>query len=221
MWTIAHEAGHAMNSYYVNGVQPYTYSSVPIFNAEIASTTNEMLVLRYLLNNAKDDTARLYYLNQMAESIRGTFFTQVMYAEFEKQIHDRVEQGDALSVESLGNIWAEVVTKYYGPDFVLDDVGKVNWARIPHFFYNFYVYQYATGLAASNQFAKDIADNEPGVVDKYLIFLKGGSSEYPVELLKASGVDMNSSAPVDNLLKDFTSIVSQMQEILKKQGKIK
>ncbi len=221
MLTIAHEMGHALNSLYTNKNQPYIYSNVSTFNAEIASTTNEMLVLRYLLDNAKDDPARLYYLNQIAESIRGTFFAQVMYAEFEKAIHERVEKGEALSVDSLNEMWKATVVKYYGDDFLMDDAGQLVWARIPHFYYNFYVYQYATGIAASNQFVKNIKDNKPGAADKYLAFLKAGSSGYPVDLLKASGVDMTSNAPVDNLLADFSDTINKMEELLKKEGKIK
>ncbi len=219
--TIAHEMGHAINSDYTNETQAYINSNIPIFTAEIASTTNELLVLNYLLDKAKDDDARLYYLNQMAENIRGTFFAQVMYADFEKQIHDRVENGDALSVDSLNQLWSDVVTKYYGADFEMDDQAKLVWARIPHFYYNFYVYQYATGLAASNQFVKNILDNKDGAVEKYLTFLKAGSSDFPVSVLKASGIDMTSSTPVDNLIADFGKVITQMQDILKKQGKIK
>lgn len=221
MLTIAHEMGHALNALYTNRAQPYFYSNTPIFNAEIASTANELLVMHHLLDDAKDDEARLYYLNQIAESIRGTFFAQVMYAEFEKAIHERVEKGEALSVESLSEMWAATVTKYYGPDFEMDESARLVWARIPHFYYNFYVYQYATGIAASNQFVKNIKDDKDGAVEKYLEFLKAGSSAYPVEVLKASGVDMMASAPVDNLLSDFGDVVDQMEEILKKTGKIK
>jgi len=217
---IAHEMGHAMNSYYSKS-QAYTYSNTPIFTAEVASTTNEMLTLRYLLANAKDDNEKLYYLDKMAESVRGTFFTQVMYAEFEKAIHERVEKGEALSADSLNKLWGEQLVKFYGPDFELDELAKVGWSRVPHLYYNFYVYQYATGLAASNQFVANIDAKKPGAVDSYLAFLGAGSSDYPVNMLKTAGVDMNSSEPVDNLLKDFSSILDQMEQILIKQGKIK
>jgi oligoendopeptidase F len=219
--TLAHEMGHAMNSYYSNKAQPYYYSDIPTFNAEIASTTNETLLLKTMLANAKDDNEKLYFLNEMAENIRRTFFAQVMYADFEKQIHQRVDGGDALSVDSLNKMWGDTMKRYYGPDFELDDIAKVGWARVPHFYLNFYVYQYATGIAASNQFVKNISENKEGAVDKYITFLSSGSMDYPVALLKTAGVDMLSPAPVDNLLTDFGKIVGQMEELLKKQGKIK
>jgi oligoendopeptidase F len=157
----------------------------------------------------------------MAENIRGTFFVQVMFADFEKQIHARIENGDALSVDSLNEMWANMLTKYYGSDFQVDEIAKVGWARIPHFYRDFYVYQYATGLAASNQFVKNITENKAGATEKYLTFLSAGSYDYPINILKEAGVDMLSPAPVDNLISDFGSIVNQMEELLKKQGKIK
>ena len=219
--TLAHEMGHSLNSYYTNKNQSYIYSNTPIFTAEIASTTNEMLVLQYMQKNAKNDAEKLYFLNQLAENIRGTFFVQVMFADFEKQIHARVENGDALSVDSLNQIWGEIMTKYYGPDYEVDDLAKIGWARIPHFYRNFYVYQYATGIAASNQFVKNITEDKPGAKEKYLTFLSAGSVDYPINVLKEAGVDMLSPAPVDNLISDFGKIVNQMEELLKKQGKIK
>ena len=221
MLTLAHEMGHALNADYTNNTQAYVNSENPTFLAEVASTTNEMLTLRHMLDRAKDDDEKLYYLNQMAETIRGTFFTQVMYAEFEQQIHERVEKGDALSVDSVNEMWSNLLVKYLGPDYELDELARVGWARIPHFYYNFYVYQYATGIAAANQFVKDILENGQGAADAYLNFLGAGSSDYSVDLLKQAGVDMTAGAPVDNLLADFGRIVSQMEEILRRQGKIK
>jgi len=215
MLTLAHEMGHALNSAYSNKAQAYVNSNNPTFLAEIASTSNEMPTLRYMLDQAKDDTEKLYYLNQMAETIRGTFFTQVMYAEFEQQIHERVDQGDALSVDSLNEMWGDLLVKYLGPDYERDELARVGWARVPHFYYNFYVYQYATGIAAANQFVTNILTGKDGAVEAYLTFLKAGSSDYPVELLKQAGVDVNTRAPVDNLLADFGQIISQMEEILR------
>ena len=134
MLTLSHEMGHAMNAYYANRTQPYIKSGTPTFNAEVASTANEMLVLRYLIQNAKSDEEKLYYLDRLAENIRGTFFAQVMYAEFEQQIHERVEKGNALSVDSLNEMWGKILVKYYGDDFELIDNAKLGWSRIPHFY---------------------------------------------------------------------------------------
>jgi oligoendopeptidase F len=219
--TLAHEMGHAMNSYYVNKAQNYYNSNTPIFNAEVASTTNELIVLRYMVDNAKTDEEKLFYLNQLAETIRGTFFTQVMYAEFEMQIHERIERGDGLSVDSLNQMWGDILTKFYGPDFELTDEAKLGWSRIPHFYYDFYVYQYATGIAAADQFATDLSANKTGTTENYMTFLKAGSSAYPVDVLKSAGVDMLSSTPTDTLLADFDKTVTEMQDLLVKMGKVK
>lgn len=218
--TLGHEMGHAMNSYYVNQTQGYYNSNTPIFNAEVASTTNELIILRYMVDNAKTDEEKLFYLNQLAETIRGTFFTQVMYAEFEMQIHERIEGGDGLSVETLNQLWGDILTKYYGEDFELTEEAKLGWSRIPHFYYNFYVYQYATGIAAADQFATDLSAGKSGAAEKYLTFLKAGSSDYPVDVLKAAGVDMLSAKPTATLMADFAATVTEMNDLLVKMGKI-
>lgn len=218
--TLGHEMGHAMNSYYVNKNQGYYDSNTPTFNAEVASTTNELIVLRYMVDNAKTDEEKLFYLNQLAEDLRGTFFTQVMYGEFEMQIHERIEGGDGLSVDSLNQMWGDLLTKYYGEDFELTEEAKVGWSRIPHFYYNFYVYQYATGIAAADQFATDLSAGKAGATEKYLTFLQAGSSDYPVDVLKTAGVDMLSSRPTDTLLADFDKTVTEMNDLLVKMGKI-
>lgn len=221
MLTLGHEMGHAMNAYYTNQTQAYINSSTPTFNAEVASTTNEMLVLRYLIQNAKSDEEKLYYLDRLAEDIRGTFFAQVMYAEFEQQIHERVENGNALSVDSLNEMWGNILGKYYGSDFELTDDAKLGWSRIPHFYMNFYVYQYATGIAAADQFSADLSAAKAGAVDKYLAYLKAGGSDYPVTVLNNAGVDMLSGKPINTLLTDFSSTVDAMEKLLVKMGKIK
>jgi oligoendopeptidase F len=219
--TLGHEMGHAMNYNYVNKAQGYYNSNTPIFNAEVASTTNELIILRYMVDHAKTDQEKLFYLDQLAEDIRGTFFTQVMYAEFELQIHERIEQGDALSVDSLNQMWGDVLAKYYGPDYEVTEQAKLGWSRIPHFYYDFYVYQYATGIAAADQFATDLSAGTPGATDKYLTFLKAGGSDYPVKVLQAADVDMLSSKPTDTLLADFDKTVTQMEDLLVKMGKLK
>jgi len=218
MLTLAHEMGHALNSHYTNTAQKYVNSQTPIFTAEVASTMNENLMLEYLIQNAKNDDEKLYFLDKLIENIRGTVYTQVMYSEFEQTIHDRVEKGEALSYESLSTIWKELLEKYYGPDFVVDELASRGWSRIPHFYMNFYVYKYATSLSASNELLNNIIAGKPEAIGNYLNFLKAGSSDYPIEVLKAAGVDMLSTRPIDNLLTKFGKLVSEMEATFKKKG---
>ncbi|WP_238918888.1 oligoendopeptidase F [Clostridium sp. YIM B02555] len=221
--TTAHEFGHAMNAYYTNKTQKYVNSEQPIFTAEVASTANELMMLRYLINNAKTDDEKLYYINTLAEDIRGTVYTQTMYAEFEKMIHERVEKGEGISADSLSSMWKDLMVKYYGDDFQDDELANLWWARIPHFYMNFYVYKYATSMAASNQLVKNMTEgtdaSEAEGVKKYRNFLTSGSSDYPIETLKKAGVDVTTSESVDNLLKEFDQLVDQMDQILSKQQK--
>ncbi|MEZ0536630.1 oligoendopeptidase F [Caldicellulosiruptoraceae bacterium PP1] len=218
MLTVAHELGHAMNAFYTNKTQKYINSNVPIFTAEVASTTNEFLMLNYMIKNAKSDDEKLYLLNSLIENIRGTVYTQVMYAEFEKTIHERVEKGEALSAETLNNIWKDLMVKYYGQNFEVDPLAPLWWSRIPHFYMNFYVYKYATSMAAANEIVKNL--NNQKNIDKYIEFLKAGSSDYPINVLKKAGVDMTSTKPVDNLLQYFGQLVDEMEKILSKEGKL-
>jgi len=219
---MAHELGHAVNAYESNSTQSYVNSGVPIFNAEVASTCNEFLVTDFLIKNANDDNEKLYLINKLIENIRGTFFTQVMYSEFEKSIHDRVEKGEALSADVLNGIWKDLMMKYYGSDFEADEYASLWWSRIPHFYMDFYVYKYATAIAASNQLVNGMVngDDKNREIEKYLEFLKAGSSDYPIETLKKAGVDMTTSQPVDNLINYFDKLVNQMEDILHNQGKI-
>jgi oligoendopeptidase F len=217
---LGHEMGHALNDYYVNKNQGYYYSNTPIFNAEVASTTNELLVLHYMIDHAKTDEEKLFYLDRLAEDIRGTFYSQVMYAEFELQIHEWIEKGQSLSADTLSQMWGNILAKYYGPDFELTEEAKLGWTRIPHFYYDFYVYQYATGIAAANQFYTMITTNTPGNRDKYLTFLKAGNSDYPVKVLQNSGVDMLTDTPVNVLLTDFDKTVTEIDTLLVKMGKV-
>lgn len=221
MLTIAHEMGHAMHSYYSNKTQTYANADAPIFTAEVASTTNELIMTEYLLKNAKNNKEKLYLLNSLIENIRGTVYTQIMYAEFEKLIHEKVEKGEALSVDSLRTMWRELMQKYYGPNFEVDDLVTLWWARIPHFYMNFYVYKYATGMAAAYPLSQSLIKGEKEATEKYLEFLKAGDSDFPVEILKRAGVDMTSTKPVDDLLKLFSDLVDQMEQLLKAEGKIK
>lgn len=222
MMTLAHEMGHAMHSFYSHKNQPYPMAGTPIFIAEVASTANEMLMIRYLIDHSKNTDEKLFYINHLIEMIRGTFFTQVMYSEFERATHDRVEKGEALSAQSLSEIWKGLMLKYYGPDFELDELATLWWSRIPHFYDAFYVYKYATSIAASyalteKMTAKTGADEAR---KRYLDFLAAGSSDYPINVLKNAGVDMSSPAAIESLCKAFNSLVSEMETLLKKEGRI-
>lgn len=219
--TVAHEFGHAMNSYYTNKKQPYVYADTPIYTAEVASTTNEIIMTEYLIDHAKSDEEKLYLLNNYIENIRGTIYTQVMYAEFEKAIHDKVESGEALSADTLCSMWGDLMVKYYGKDFQDDELANLWWARISHFYMNFYVYQYATGISAAYSLSRGILKGDQAKIDAYLDFLASGSSKYPIDTLKAAGVDMTSTQPIDDLLNEFNRLVGEMEDLMVKTGKIK
>lgn len=214
--TLAHEMGHAMNSKYSDAEQNYINASYPIFTAEVASITNELLVMDYLIKNAKDDKEKLFLLNKQIENIRGTMYVQVMFSEFEKTIHEMVEAGEPVSKDTLNNLWLELLKKYFGEAYTMDEMAKIGWSRIPHFYMNFYVYKYATSMAAAYQVVNDITSEKEGSVEKYLEFLAAGGSDYPLDVLKTTGVDMNSSEPVDATLAYFNDLVVEMDGLLKK-----
>lgn len=219
--TVAHEFGHAMNSYYTNKTQPYIYSDTPIYTVEVASTTNEIIMTDYLIAHAASDEEKLYLLNNYIENIRGTIYTQVMYAEFEKAIHEKVENGEALSADTLCGIWGDLMKKYYGEDFEDDELANMWWARISHFYMNFYVYQYATGISAAYSLSRGLESGDSTKIDAYMNFLASGSSQYPLDTLKAAGVDMSTTKPVDDLLTEFNRLVGEMEELMIKTGKMK
>ncbi|MCX7884298.1 MAG: oligoendopeptidase F [Caloramator sp.] len=222
MSTIAHEMGHAMHSVYSGKTQKYINANPPIFTAEVASTANELLLMDYLINNAKTDDEKLYLINKQIDNIRGTIYTQVMFSEFEKQIHEKVAKGEALTAEVLNKMWLDLIKKYNGSSYFVDEAVGINWLRISHFYRQFYVYKYATSMSASYELVKQMKEDKTGNATKrYLEFLSAGGSDYPIEVLKKAGVDMTSPEPVDNLLKYFGSLVDQMENILKKQGKLK
>lgn len=214
MFTLAHEMGHALHSYYSDSSQPYIYAQYKIFVAEVASTVNESLVMNYMLNNTNDQKKKMYLLNYFMEQFRNTVYRQTMFAEFEKIIHERAESGEALTAELLCSIYRDLNIKYYGPDMVVDDYIDMEWARIPHFYSSFYVYKYATGFSAAMSISQQILKEGQPAVDRYLKFLKSGGSDYPIELLKIANVDMSTTAPVDNALKMFGSLLDQMEEYL-------
>ncbi|MBP2076583.1 oligoendopeptidase F [Oceanobacillus polygoni] len=213
-FTLAHELGHSVHSYYTRKTQPFRYGDYSIFVAEVASTTNEALLNDYLLNNLEDEKQKLYILNHFLEGFRGTVFRQTMFAEFEHEIHVRAKAGDALTADKLTEIYYDLNKKYYGEAVVSDEAIGLEWARIPHFYYNYYVYQYATGYSAATALANGILEGKEGAVDRYLDFLKAGSSDYPIEVLKKAGVDMTSKQPILDALDVFEEKLNEMERLL-------
>jgi oligoendopeptidase F len=220
--TIAHEWGHAMHTYLADRAQPYPTSSYPIFIAEIASTLNEALLLDHMLKIAKDDDERLYYLGSALENLRGTFFRQAMFAEFERDVHARVDRGESLTGEKITQIYGRILKDYSGDAqgvMKIDDQYAVEWAYIPHFYNSFYVYQYATSIAASSLFADAILKGEPGARERYLGLLEAGGSDYPYDLVKRAGVDLATAAPYQALVARMNRIMDQIEAILAKRGR--
>ena len=218
--TIAHEWGHAMHTYFSNRNQPFATSGYAIFVAEIASTTNEALLLDYALKTAKNDDERLLYLGSALENLRGTFFRQAMFGEFEQKTHELVDKGEPLSGEALSKIYGELLRRYHGEAqgvVKIDDLYTTEWAYIPHFYNAFYVFQYATSISAGSLFAEDILSGKPGAREKYLKLLSSGGADYPYELVKAAGVDMATRAPYDAVSKRMNKIMDEIEAILAKK----
>ena len=219
--TLAHEWGHAMHSSFANAAQPYPTADYSIFIAEVASTFNEALLLRRSLDEAKGDDERLFLLGSYVENLRGTFFRQTMFAEFELAIHEATERGEALTGARLSSMYGELLRRYHGHDqgvMRIDDAYTVEWAYIPHFYYNFYVYQYATSLAASTQLSRAVLAGDTAARDRYLALLKSGGSRYPYELLKEAGVDLASPAPYRALDAQMTWAIDEIEKIVAKQA---
>ncbi|MHB8125464.1 MAG: oligoendopeptidase F [Desulfitobacteriaceae bacterium] len=214
MFTIAHEMGHALHSYFSNRTQPHIYARYTIFVAEVASTLNEALVMEHLIKTVDDPKVLAYLLNHYLEQFRGTIFRQTMFAEFEREIHSIVEQGGSLTAEILSKCYLDLNTRYYGKDLILDQEIAMEWARIPHFYNAFYVYKYATGFSAATALAKGILDEGAPAVKRYLEFLSSGGSDYPIELLRKAGVDMETPQPVQEALKVFSGLVSRLEQLL-------
>ncbi len=214
VFTLAHEMGHAMHSYYTNKTQPPVYRDYKIFVAEVASTVNENLLLEYLLRDAEGER-RAYLLTRKAEAIRTTFYRQTMFAEFEKEAHAMYADGTALTAENLCTVYGEINKKYYGNVAVCDENITYEWARIPHFYTSFYVYQYATGFAAATRI-KELVINDTGAAEKYIEFLHGGNSYYPLELLRKAGVDLTSSEPAKSVIADLRAAVNELSSLLDK-----
>jgi len=219
--TIAHEWGHALHTVEANGSQPFTTADYPIFVAEIASTFNEALLLKHVLEIAKDDDERLFFLDSALEQLRGTFFRQAMFAEFERTVHAKVDQGETLSGAALTKIYGEILRRYHGEAqgvIKIDDVDTVEWAYIPHFYTSFYVYQYATSIAASSLFADGVLAGEPGARERYLGMLRAGGSDYPYELVKKAGVDLATAAPYNSIAARMDRIMDAIEAILAKRA---
>ncbi len=214
LFTVAHEMGHALHSFYSDREQPYVYAGYKIFVAEVASTVNESLLIDYMLNRTADKKEKLYLLNHYLEEFRGTVYRQTMFAEFEKIIHAKVEAGEALTTETLNETYHELNEAYYGSEVVVDEDIRLEWARIPHFYTNFYVYKYATGFSAATTLSQQILREGEPAVQRYLEFLKGGSSDYPINLLRRAGVDMAKPEPVQEALRVFAKVVDEMEELL-------
>lgn len=214
VFTLTHEAGHSMHSHYSAANQPFEYYNYTIFVAEVASTFNEQLLSRYMMENAKDDRQRAYLVNREIDAIRGTIIRQTMFAEFEKVTHALAEAGEPLTVDRFKQEYRKLLEAYFGPDFVIDDELELECFRIPHFYRAFYVYKYATGLSAAIALSQRVTEGGPAELKDYLSFLKGGCSKYPLELLRDAGVDMASPQPVQTALEHFESLVTQLDELL-------
>lgn len=214
MYTLIHELGHSMHSYFTRTNQPFQYGDYTIFVAEVASTLNEGLLTEYLLKTTTDRALRLAILNHSLEDFRGTLFRQTMFAEFEQQIHSQAEQGVPLTADALSAIYHQLNQKFYGGETVIDELIDIEWGRIPHFYSSFYVYQYSTGISAASALVQRILHEGQPAVDRYLQFLRSGSSDYSIELLKKAGVDMASPEPVRLALQLFESHLSQMEDLL-------
>jgi oligoendopeptidase F len=215
LFTLAHEFGHSVHSYYTRKTQPYAYGSYSIFVAEVASTCNEALLNDYMLKTIDDEQKRLYLLNHYLEGFRGTVFRQTMFAEFEHLIHQKAQNNEALTADSLTKDYYELNKKYFGEeDIDIDEEIGLEWSRIPHFYYNYYVYQYATGFSAATALSKQILEEGQPAVERYIDFLKAGSSDYPIEVLKKAGVDMTSSTPIEEALKVFEEKLIEMEALL-------
>ncbi len=215
LFTLAHEFGHSVHSYYTRKTQPYPYGNYSIFVAEVASTTNESLLNDYLLKTINDEQKRIYLLNHYLEGFRGTVFRQTMFAEFEHLIHQKAQNSEALTADSLTKDYYELNKKYYGvEDMIIDEEIGLEWSRIPHFYYNYYVYQYATGFSAAAALSNGILTEGAPAVERYIDFLKAGSSDYPIEVLKKAGVDMTSNKPILDACKVFDEKLTELEQLL-------
>jgi oligoendopeptidase F len=220
MFTVAHEMGHSMHTWNSNKYQPYTYSGYTLFNAEVASTFNEALLMDYLLKKETDPAKRLYLVNQYIDNIRNTVVTQVMFADFELKMHRAAEAGEPLTADALGQMYLETLASYYGNSVVVDPEYAYTWIRIPHFYRTFYVYKYATSFCASQALSQKVLKGEKGAREAYFGYLRSGSTKYPLELLKDAGVDMSTPAPIEATMRKLGQLVDEMERLLKQTKRI-
>ena len=213
MFTLAHELGHSMHSRLTNASQPYVYSGYDIFVAEVASLVNETLLTNYLLETVEDESFRIHVLDEAIERFRSTLFRQTMFADFEHQIHNVVESGGALIPDTFDEIYGKIKSEFYEP-ISMDKYIQREWMRIPHFYYNYYVYQYATGISAAVSLAQSLIKGDSCQQDRYISFLKSGSSEYPLELLKETGVNMISKEPIEKSISVYEGYLTEMELII-------
>lgn len=214
VFTFAHEMGHNMHSYYTEKNQPYPYANYSIFVAEVASTANEALLLDYLIENADSKEEKLALIENQLNNITTTFYRQTRFAEYEKFVHSKTEDGEALTPQTLSDAYGEMYQKYWGKSMVVDEEEKYTWARIPHFYYNFYVYQYATSYAASQELVAQIKKEGQPAIDRFLSFLKAGSSQYPIDVLKTAGVDMTSPKPILAVVNKMNELLDKMESLI-------
>lgn len=218
VFTLAHELGHSLHSYYTRENQPYPYANYSIFVAEVASTCNEALLTNYLLKETTDRKKKLYLLNHQLEGFRGTVFRQTMFAEFEHMIHEKAANGEPLTPELMTNLYYDLNKRYFGDDMTIDEEIGLEWSRIPHFYYNYYVYQYATGFSAAASLSKQILEEGESAVQRYKEgFLKAGSSNYPIEVLKEAGVDMTTPEPIKQAFEVFESVLNEMEQLFEEE----
>ncbi|HEX2868579.1 MAG TPA: oligoendopeptidase F [Ignavibacteriales bacterium] len=214
VFTLAHEMGHNMHSFYTGETQPYPYADYSIFVAEVASTANEALLLDYLIEHAQSKEEKLALIEKYLTNITATFYRQAGFAEYEQMVHEKIEKGEPLTSDKLSSMYHELTQHYWGPDMTVDEEEDYTWARVPHFYYNFYVYQYATGLAASQALVANIKKEGQKAIDRYMDFLKAGSSDYPINVLKKAGVDMTSPEPVLQTIRKMNELLDEMEKLL-------
>ncbi|HFP8955620.1 TPA: oligoendopeptidase F [Enterococcus faecium] len=214
LFTLVHEMGHSVHSYFTRSNQPYVYGDYSIFLAEIASTTNENILTEYLLETEKDPRVRAYVLNHYLDGFKGTVFRQTQFAEFEHFMHTEDEKGVPLTSEYLSDSYGKLNAKYYGPAVEEDPEIKFEWSRIPHFYYNYYVFQYSAGFSAASALAKKILNQEPEALENYLAYLKAGNSDYPVEVMKKAGVDMTQAAYIEDAMSMFEQRLNELEELI-------
>jgi oligoendopeptidase F len=220
MFTVAHELGHSMHTWYSRLGQPYPYAGYTLFNAEVASTMNEALLMDFLLKKEKDPARRLALVNQYLDNIRGTVITQVMFADFELKMHRAAEAGEPLTADALSQMYLETLRSFYGHSLAIDPEYGYTWARIPHFYRNFYVYKYATSFCASQALAQRVLKGEKGAREAYHRYLASGSSKYPMELVKDAGVDLTTPAAVEATMSKFGQLVDELEVLLKQTNRL-